>query len=94
MKFRIVEQDAAVGIDIEAPAGKQPRVLKSLQACAEGHCTCPTPEYAKLESMQVEQAPQGIQVTLKTKPGQTLERSAIERCVQHTLDEAGEPKPE
>lgn len=86
MRYRIKEHAHSVSIRIDAPEGKQEPVRQSLQACAEGHCTCPTPEYDKLESMQVTEAPGRISVTLKSRPGETIDRSAIETCLQHTID--------
>lgn len=88
MKFRIKDDATTVSIQIEELGGKQGQVLKSLQACSEGRCTCPTGEYDKLDAMQLAQAPDRIAVTLKPKASQRLERSAIEACVQHTIDEA------
>ncbi|HKI98538.1 MAG TPA: hypothetical protein VKB51_08715 [bacterium] len=88
MKFKVLEDESKLDIEIEGLHGKQETVLKSLQACAEGRCTCPTPEYDKLDSMALTQDGDRIGVSLKPKPGQKFERSAIETCVQHTIDKA------
>ncbi len=84
MKYRINEQQAGIDISVTAAKDDQQKLLEAFRECQEGHCSCPTTEYKKLLSLEVEQGDEGIQLRLKSKPGETIDASEIEKCLGHT----------
>lgn len=79
------------GVRISAIAGpeKQKALLEEFAKCAAGTCSCPTPQYEKVESMDVTAQDSGVTVNLKIKPGQTIDVADIERCLVHTAQTIG-----
>ena len=84
MKVSVQGDATSLQISMAEVGDQQGQLLKSLQACAEGRCSCPTPEYAKLQSIEVQPGVDGVEVTLVAKPGEHIDRSAIDQCLEHT----------
>lgn len=84
MKFRIEQQPTGLRIDAEVPAGQREALQRELAKCAAGTCSCPSTQYDKLQSIQVTPSPDGFSVNLQPKPGETVDRNDIERCLEHT----------
>ncbi|MEJ8836530.1 hypothetical protein [Ramlibacter sp. AN1133] len=68
---------------------KQGELLQELGKCAGGTCSCPTPQYDKLQSIEVSATAAGVAVDVKVKPGETIDVADIERCLEHTGRQIG-----
>ena len=66
-------------------------MLESLQECAEGQCECPTPQYGKLDSIEILPDADSVSIELKAKKGETIKQSDIERCLEYTARQAAKP---
>lgn len=89
MKHTIEQTPDGLRISAEAPHDKQRRLLDELAKCAAGTCSCPTPQYEKLSAIDVKAEPSGVTVDLKGKPGEQIDGADIEKCLQHTAQQAG-----
>lgn len=58
--------------------------MKEFNECAEGRCSCPTAQYAKVESIQVTPEKDQLNITLKPKPGEKIDQGDINKCLDHT----------
>lgn len=83
-KYRIREQETAVGVEVIDVGEKKDRFLEAFAQCQSGSCDCPTDEYAKLASMEVQDADDSISIRLDTKPGEKLDTSEIAACLDYT----------
>ena len=83
--YKIAGQPGLLRIDVVGVAGKEQRLMASLRECKEGHCSCPTPEYDKVASMNIAPNDGTIRIDLKTKPGSTLHEDAVAKCLDFTL---------
>lgn len=83
-KFSVSETDSKLHIAIDDVGTGQAEVLKALQDCAEGNCSCPTSQYEKLQSVEIAPVADGVAVTLTPKAGETIDRQAIDRCLEYT----------
>ena len=72
-RYRIEDDKAGVSIEITEVGSQQKELLESFRECQAGRCSCPTDEYEKLASMQIEQAPSRIDLRLEPKPGETFD---------------------
>lgn len=84
MKYKIDENKNGIDVSVaEVKDGKQ-QLLEAFRECQEGRCSCPTTEYKKLDSIEVEQSEDGIQLHLKSKRGEAINKSEIEKCLAYT----------
>ncbi len=88
--FKVSETSAGLHVAVEQLGPRQEEALKALQECAEGRCTCPTPQYEKLQAVNVTAGQDRIDITLTPKPGESIDRAAIDKCLEYT---AGQLKP-
>lgn len=84
MKYSISKNAKGVDIAVEDFKNKKDKLLEAFQECQEGRCSCPTEEYEKLESLEVEHDDQNIRLRLRPKDGSTIDTSEIEKCLQYT----------
>ena len=89
-RYRIDEDEAAVSIELTDLAGRQDELLEAFRECQEGRCTCPTEEYRKVASMDVDADQERIAIRLASKPGQRLDSSEIDACLDHTVGKVGD----
>ena len=89
-RYRIDEDEAAVSIELTDLAGRQDELLQAFRECQEGRCTCPTEEYRKVASMDVDADQDRIAIRLASKPGQRLDSSEIDTCLDHTVGKVGD----
>lgn len=89
MKHTIEQTADGLRISAEAPQDKRQRLLDQLAKCAAGTCSCPTPQYEKLSAIDVKADPSGVTVDLKVKPGEQVDTTDIEKCLEHTAQQAG-----
>lgn len=83
-KFKIIESDTGLEIEVSAKAGEKDLLLGEFQKCQQGQCTCPTEEYKKLEAMAVELDDGFIRIQLTPKEFQAFDKFEIARCLEHT----------
>ena len=93
-RYRIEEQDTTVSIEVTELDGRQPQVLEAFQECQEGRCTCPTEEYRKVASMDVDGDDDRITIRLSSKPGERLDSSEINACLEHTIGKVENSAPD
>jgi hypothetical protein len=84
MKYKVEEKDNGINIEVSESSGKQDKLLESFQECQEGRCTCPTQEYSKLESLEIEKDEDTIRLRLKSKPGSEFDKAEINKCLEYT----------
>ena len=68
---------------------KTKKLLQAFQECQEGHCTCPTQEYSKLDAVEIATDEDTIKLKLKSKPDVKFDMSEIGNCLEHTKENAG-----
>jgi hypothetical protein len=90
MKYTIKEgaQDVAISVENVKP-DQQGKVLEALQECAEGRCSCPTQQYQKVETLDIARKADAIEIDLRVKRGQKIDREDIEKCLAYTIEKAG-----
>jgi putative SOS response-associated peptidase YedK len=71
-------------VEVSDIEGKEEELLASFQACREGRCACPTDEYQKLESLDIDESAGKISLRLKAKSGRIFDEAEIEKCLDHT----------
>ena len=79
-------------IEISEIAGKEERLLEAFQECREGRCSCPTDEYLKLDSLEIENSAGTISLRLKAKKGRKLNTTEIQKCLNYTDEKANSTK--
>jgi hypothetical protein len=84
MKYSIRENVEGIDISVEDLKNKKAKMLEAFQECQEGRCSCPTEEYRKLESLEVEHDDGNIRLHLTPKAGITIDTAEIARCLQYT----------
>jgi hypothetical protein len=84
MKYSVEGDGSNVNITVDAPGAQQHALMEELNECAEGRCSCPTPQYAKVQSMQITPRGSGVTITLKAKTGETVDHGDIKKCLDHT----------
>jgi hypothetical protein len=84
MKYKVEKIGNEIQIEVREAMGKQEKLLESFQECQEGRCTCPTQEYSKLESLEIDNDEDTIRLRLKSKPGEEFDKSEIDKCLEYT----------
>jgi hypothetical protein len=84
MKYSVQGDGSNIKITVQAVGTKQADLLKELNECAEGRCSCPTPQYAKVQTMQIEPSADQVIVTLTARSGETIDQADINKCLDHT----------
>ncbi len=87
MKYRIDKAQDGIEIQVAELGDGQGKILAAFQACQEGRCTCPTDEYKKLESLDIQPGDDSLTLHLTPKAGQELDAAEIEKCLDHTRDQ-------
>ena len=84
MKYKIDQKESGVDISVVDAEDHKQELLEAFRECQEGRCSCPTDEYKKLASLEVVQDKEGIQLHLKSKDGEVIDKSEIEKCMDYT----------
>lgn len=87
-EYKIDGEGATVAIQITGVGERQGELLEAFGECAEGRCSCPTDEYEKLASMDVQPGEDRIDIRLEARPGAMLDTSEIEACLAYTFQRA------
>lgn len=75
-------------IHVQAPQDRQAALLDELSKCAAGTCSCPTPQYDKLQAIDIDAQADAVTIRLKARPGEQLDIADIEKCLDHTARQA------
>lgn len=84
MRYKIETDKNRVDIEVTETGGKQDKLLAAFQQCQQGRCACPTREYSKLESLEIEADEDSIRLKLESKPGEKFNESEIGKCLEYT----------
>jgi len=84
VKVTVSEHEKGVDISVEGVENKKEKLLEAFQECQEGRCSCPTDEYKKLESLDIEHDNQDIHLHLKPRQGQKINKTEIDKCLEYT----------
>jgi hypothetical protein len=84
MKYKIEKKSGRLEIKIVELQGDEKHYLEAFNDCQTGRCTCPSQEYKKLDSMQVEHKDGVISLQLNSKEGTQFDEVEIERCLART----------
>jgi hypothetical protein len=86
MKYSIDENKNGLDIKVDVAKDKKEKLLQAFQECQEGRCSCPTEEYKKLDSLEIDNNDEGIQLHLKSKQGMKIDKEEINRCLEYTTE--------
>ena len=89
MKHTVEKTSEGLRISAEVDPEKLNELLEEFAKCAAGTCSCPTPQYDKLQSIDVKAKPTGVTVELLAKPGEVIDVADIEQCLAHTAKQIG-----
>jgi len=86
-RYRIHEDKSTVLIKVAEVGESKEQLLEAFGECQGGQCSCPTNEYDKLESMEVEPGEDLIRMRLEPKPGTKFDMSQIASAsISHDRD--------
>ena len=83
-RYRIHEDKSTVLIEVAEVGASKEKLLEAFGECQSGQCSCPTNEYDKLESIEIEPGENQIRLRLEPKPGEKLDTSQIAACLDYT----------
>lgn len=84
-KYKIEKKEQEITVEIEDSELTNTELQQAFRRCQVGSCDCPTDEYDKLDSMQIEQGRDRLSLRLKNKPGHSIDPNAVAACLDHTL---------
>lgn len=84
MKYKINQNENGIDISVDEVKNDKQKLLEAFRECQEGRCSCPTEEYKKLDSLEIEQNGDGIQLRLKSRQGEMIDKAEIEKCMDYT----------
>ena len=91
-QYTIDQKPDGLEIKLDNVEGQKEELLQAFQQCQQGQCACPTDEYHKLDSIQLDQGEDSIQINLIAKPGAEIDPQEINRCLDFTIQSANEKK--
>ena len=86
MKYKVDQKKGGIDIKVADVGNDKQKLLEAFRECQEGRCSCPTDEYKKLESLEIAQNGGEIQLHLKSKAGETIDKAEIEKCLCYTAE--------
>ena len=86
LKYKIDERETGIDISVTDAENDKQKLLEAFRECQEGRCSCPTNEYKKLASLEVAHDETGIQLRLKSKKGEVIDKTEIEKCMAYTSE--------
>ncbi len=84
MKYKVESNENGININVSESKGKQEKLLEAFRECQEGRCSCPTEEYSKLDSLEIESSENSIHLKLKSKPDEHFDHKEINKCLEYT----------
>jgi hypothetical protein len=89
MKYSVTQTRDGLRVAAAVPAEQQAKLLEEFGKCANGTCSCPSTQYAKLASIDVKQTADGVSVDLTAKSGEVIDGDDIKRCLDFTAESLG-----
>ena len=86
MKYSIDEKVDGLAISVDDVIDKKEKLLQAFQECQQGRCSCPTEEYKKLDSLEIEHNDESIELRLKAKRGTKINKAEINKCLVYTAE--------
>ena len=86
MKYKIDENEDGLDISVDKIKDNKKELLQAFRECQAGRCSCPTEEYNKLESLDVEQGEDVIKLHIKSRKGVKIDKAEINRCLDYTAE--------
>lgn len=84
MKCKIEINEYGLDISVTDVKGKKDELIEAFQECQEGRCSCPTEEYKKLDSLDIEDNSGNIKLCLRSKDGLKIDKNEINKCLEFT----------
>ena len=86
MKSDIKKQNERVIVNISQVGNDKNKILKNLNDCKEGKCSCPTNEYEKISNLdiKIDEDFDEIIVDLEPKKDKKIDIQEIQKCLDHT----------
>jgi hypothetical protein len=78
-KYTVDANGSSVAIELTEVAGRHAELLETFGECQEGRCSCPTDEYRKVATMEVQPTGDRIAMRLQAKPGTILDATGDRR---------------
>ena len=91
--YQITPADTGVTIELSGVGDRQQQLLDAFGECQGGRCSCPTTEYDKVETMDVQPSEDAIAIALRAKPGTRFDPDQIAACLDYTVEQAGAERP-
>ena len=85
-RYQIREEQSGVSIDLTDVGGHHDALLNAFEDCATGQCSCPTDQFEKLASIDVQRYEDQIALHLESRDGARFDPSAIAACLDHTVN--------
>lgn len=89
MKHTVERTDSGLRITAAVATDRQAALLEEMNKCAAGTCSCPTPQYGKVQAIEVQAQPGMVSVELTARTGEVIDAGDIERCLEHTARQVG-----
>lgn len=80
MKIQSEQIGEKLTVNIEGVESKE-AIIETIEGCADGSCACSTDEYQKVETLQIIDSPNGIQLKIEVKPGEVIDPNCISECL-------------
>jgi RNase adaptor protein for sRNA GlmZ degradation len=84
MESKILTNKNGIDIHITKLEGKKEELLEAFNECSEGRCTCPTQEYTKIETLNIVDSEDKIQLSIISRENEVIDTKEIEKCLEHT----------
>ena len=84
MKYKIESKQNEVHIEVVGTEGKEQELLRAFRECQQGRCSCPSREYLKLDTLEIESGEDNIRLKLKSKPDEVIDETKIGKCLEYT----------
>ena len=85
MKHKIENKNGSIHVNISQIESSRDSVIENLNNCKEGKCSCPTNEYEKLDSLEIQINDETDEIILDIEPkkGSSIKLSEIEKCLDY-----------
>jgi len=84
MESKILINKNGIDIHLTELEGKKEELLEAFNECSEGRCTCPTQEYTKIETINIVDSEDKIQLSIISRKNNVIDTKEIEKCLEHT----------
>lgn len=83
--YKISPNSAGLAIELAEVGEQEEELLAAFALCQQGQCSCPTDEYQKVESMDVDPGGGEILIQLRPKKGTSFDISELTACLDYTV---------